>query len=288
LIFLALAILGSALIPVLFRGFADWRINVFWAIPVNYLTCVCVGAVWIGDPFDLASAPAQPWFWLAALQGFVLAVNFFLLAYTAQRAGVSAAALASRLSVAVPSLLAFVVYGDSLGVAKIAGLATALLALYLCTVGERREGPSNSPMTKSLPVLVFVAFGAYFIVIKYAQAQYLSDSSYHAYVMSSFVFAFVTAVVICLAWGALRLAGFSAKDLIAGLLLGVVNYVAVYALIKALALDGWQSSQIYPIYSVGVVAVSTLLAMALFNERLSRMRKAGLIVGLVAVALLNQ
>lgn len=288
MIFLALAILGSGLIPVLFRGFADWRINIFWAIPVNYLTCVLVGSVWAGHVLDLAGLPLQPWFWLAALQGIVLAVNFFLLAYTAQRAGVSVAALASRLSVAIPSLLAFLVYGDSLSVAKIAGLAAALLSLYLCTAPETRNAPGNPLAIKFLPLLVFVSFGCYFIVIKYAQAHYLNDSSYHAYVMSSFLFAFLTAVVICLSRGVLALADFGITHVIAGLLLGVVNYVAVYALVKALALEGWQSSQLYPIYSVGVVAVSALLAMLLFNERLSLLRKTGLIVGLIAVVLLNR
>jgi len=190
MIFLALAILGSGLIPVLFRGFADWRINVFWAIPVNYLTCILVGSVWAGHALDLAGLPLQPWFWLAALQGIVLAVNFFLLAYTAQRAGVSVAALASRLSVAIPSLLAFLVYGDSLSVAKIAGLAAALLSLYLCTAPEGRNARRHPLAIKFLPLLVFVSFGCYFIVIKYAQAHYLNDSSYHAYVMSSFLFLF--------------------------------------------------------------------------------------------------
>jgi drug/metabolite transporter (DMT)-like permease len=288
MIFLVLAILGSALIPVLFRGFMDWRINVFWAIPVNYLTCVFVGGVWAGHGLDPADLPSQPWFWLAALQGVILAVNFFLLAYTAQRAGVSVAALASRLSVAIPSLLAFVVYGDSLGVAKIAGLAAALLSLYLCTAPEGRRGRGNSLAINFLPVLVFLTFGCYFIVIKYAQAHYLDDSSYHAYVMSGFIFAFLTSVSICLARGLLTLADFGVNHVVAGVLLGMVNYVAVYALVKALALEGWQSSQLYPIYSVGVVAVSALLAMLLFNERLSLTRKAGLIVGLIAVVLLNR
>jgi multidrug transporter EmrE-like cation transporter len=95
-------------------------------------------------------------------------------------------------------------------------------------------------------------------------------------------------VVICLARGVLTLADFAVRHGAAGLLLGIVNYAAVYALVKALALDGWQSSQLYPIYSVGVVAVSTLLAMLLFNERLSRARTAGLVVGLIAVVLLNR
>jgi multidrug transporter EmrE-like cation transporter len=89
-------------------------------------------------------------------------------------------------------------------------------------------------------------------------------------------------------FGLIVLKQFRLVHLLAGLLLGVVNYVAVYALIKALALEGWQSSQLYPMYSVGVVAVSTGLAMLLFNEKLSNIRKVGLAVGLVAVALLNR
>ena len=123
MIFLLLAILGSGLIPVLFRAFDGWRVNVFWAIPINYLTCALVGGVWAGRPLDLAQLSSQPWVGLALLQGVILAVNFFLLAYTAQRAGVAVAALASRLSVAIPAVLAFLLYGDSLNVVKIVGLA---------------------------------------------------------------------------------------------------------------------------------------------------------------------
>jgi multidrug transporter EmrE-like cation transporter len=55
-----------------------------------------------------------------------------------------------------------------------------------------------------------------------------------------------------------------------------------------LALKGWQSSQLYPIYSVGVVAVSTLLALICFKEKLSRRKTVGLAVGVLAVALLNR
>ena len=288
MIFLVLAILGSALIPVLFRGFADWRVNVSWAIPVNYLTCVFVGGIWGGYPHELANLPAQPWLWLATVQGVILAVNFFLLAYTAQRAGVSVAALASRLSVAIPSILAFLFYGDSLTLMKFAGLVAALLSLYLCTASTERNASARPFAVKFLPVLVFLTFGCYFFVIKYAQVRYLGESSFHAYVMSSFLFAFLTSLAICLVRGLLVLTQFHVIDALAGLLLGVVNYVAVYALVKALALEGWQSSQLLPIYSVGVIAVSSLLAVLFFKERLSRQKRFGLVVGLMAVVLLNQ
>jgi drug/metabolite transporter (DMT)-like permease len=287
MIFLILAIVGSGLIPVLFRAFDSWRVNVFWAIPVNYLTCALVGRLWASQSLDLARLPSQPWVGLALLQGVILAINFYLLAYTAQRAGVAVAALASRLSVAIPAILAFFIYNDSLNLLKFVGLGAALCSLYLCTAPDGRSNADRSLSIKLLPLLLFFTFGCYFTIIKYAQAHFLNESTYHPYVMAGFLFAFLTSVIIGAARRLLVVRHFRIGHALAGVLLGAVNYIAVYALIKMLALTGWQSSQLYPVYSVGVVGVSTLLAMILFRERLSRMRAVGLFVGLISVALLN-
>jgi len=285
MIYLLLAIFGSGVIPVIFRAFDKFGINLFWAIPVNYVTCVLVGSFLTGDSGGVVSVTAKPWLWLAAVQGILLAVNFYLLAQTAQRAGVALAALASRLSVAIPSLLAFALYGDSLTAIKLAGLLTALMALYLCTAPEK--GAGGSRLFQLLPLLVFATFGVYFTILKYLQTYYLDDSSYHSYVMSAFVFAFLSSIVIGAAKSVFSLADFRVKHISAGIFLGVINYVAVYTLLQVLALKGWQSSQLFPIYSVGVVAVSAVLAVLLFRERISKQKTIGLALGSVAVALLN-
>jgi len=285
MIYLLLAIFGSGVIPVIFRAFDKFGVNLFWAIPANYVTCVLVGSLLTGNSVGVLSVTAKPWLWLAAVQGILLAVNFYLLAQTAQRAGVALAALASRLSVAIPSLLAFALYGDSLTAIKLAGLLTALMALYLCTAPEK--GAGGSRLFQLLPLLVFATFGVYFTILKYLQTYYLDDSSYHSYVMSAFVFAFLSSIVIGTAKSVFSSADFRLKHICAGIFLGVVNYVAVYALLQVLALKGWQSSQLFPIYSVGVVAVSAVLAVLLFRERLSKQKTIGLAVGSIAVALLN-
>jgi len=288
MIYLLLALAGSGVIPVLFRAFETWRINLFWAIPVNYLACITIGSVLAQGRFGAMAMATQPWIWLAAVQGFLLAVNFFLLARTAQRAGVAIAALASRVSVAVPAFLAFFLYGDSLTLMKVAGLAAALVALYLCTAPERGTAQQSSRLLQNLPVLVFVTFGCYFSILKYLQTHYLDASMYHAYVMCGFIFAFATAITIGFTKGVIARAEFRLRHVVAGLFLGMVNYLAVYALLRVLALQGWESSQIFPIYSVGVVAVSAVLAVLLFKERLSRQKTFGLAVGMLAVILLNR
>jgi drug/metabolite transporter (DMT)-like permease len=288
MLYLLLAILGSGVIPVIFRGFDKLGVNLFWAIPTNYVICVLIGNIWAGSSLELSNLAAQPWTGLAAIQGILLAVNFYLLAYTAQRAGVAVAALASRLSVAIPSLLAFVLYGDSLTFVKIAGLCAALLALYLCTAPDKNPSATTVRPFQLMPVLVFITFGCYFSILKYLQAYYLDGSSYHAYVMSGFIFAFASSIMIGFSRRVFSARDFRMKHIYAGICLGGINYVAVYALLEVLALRGWESSQLFPIYSVGVVAVSAILAMLIFRERLSRQRTIGLAVGLIAVALLNQ
>lgn len=288
MLFLALAIFGSGVIPVIFRAYEGWRVNLFWAIPFNYLTCVIVGNLLSGKVLNPSELVSQAWILFAALQGLILAVNFYLLAHTAQRAGVAIASLASRLSVAIPSLLAFVLYGDSLSPIKAAGLGAALLALYFCTAPDRLIGAPASRLLQLAPITLFLTFGCYFTILKYLQTYYLTESSYHAFVMSGFVFAFLSSIVIGAVKGVFASGDFRLRHLGAGIFLGMVNYVAIYALLKILALEGWQSSQLYPIYSVGVVAVSTILAFIFFRERLSRQKMLGLVVGLVAVALLNR
>jgi len=287
MISLLLAILCSAGLPLLFRAFDDWRVNLFWAIPVNYFACIVVGAIFAPAPPDVSALLSQPWFLLAMLQGLILAVNFYLLAYTAQRAGVSVAVLASRLSVAIPAILAFLLYGDSFNAVKTVGLAAALSSLYLCTATGQDFGVTRAWLRRLLPILVFFMFGCHFTLLKFTQARYLDSSSYHVYVTTSFFFAFVTSVAIGLARIRSRVEVRSG-DLIGGGVLGLINYGAIYFLVKVLSLEGWQSSQLFPIYSVGVVSVSSLLAMILFKERLSRLKTFGLVVGLTAVALLNR
>jgi drug/metabolite transporter (DMT)-like permease len=288
MLYLTLAILGSGVIPVIFRAFDKLGVNLYWAIPVNYVTCVFIGTIWARNLHDLTSLPAEPWMSFAAVQGFLLAINFYLLAYTAQRAGVAVAALASRLSVAIPALLAFLLYGDSVTLSKVIGLGTALLALYLCTAPDKGSAAAAGRMFQLAPLLVFLTFGCYFSILKYLQTYFLSPASYHFYVMSGFTFAFISSIAIGVAKGVLSLAALGRKHLLAGILLGGINYIAVYALLEVLALQGWESSQIFPIYSVGVVAVSAILAVLCFGERLSRQRMTGLAAGLVAVALLNR
>ena len=58
--YLLLAILGSGVIPVIFRAFDKLGVNLFWAIPANYVICVLIGNVWAGSSLEMMNLAAQP------------------------------------------------------------------------------------------------------------------------------------------------------------------------------------------------------------------------------------
>jgi drug/metabolite transporter (DMT)-like permease len=77
------------------------------------------------------------------------------------------------------------------------------------------------------------------------------------------------------------------RDFLAGILLGGVNYGSVYFLIRALSVEGWESSEIFPTISIIVVVLSSLGAYIFFKENFHRLKIVALILGLISVVFIN-
>ena len=296
MIFLLFAILCSAVIPVSFKAFARWDLDVRLVVACNYFACFVCGAVSSGQVYWYPAQSGGFILSLTVVQGGLLAGNLFLLAYTSQRVSVALAAFASRVSVAVPTAAAFFLFDDRLTASKGLGIGLALLALSLVTVppGSPSGAPAHRVHSRALLPLVFLSYGTHFLFFKYVQEIYLTEQTHHLYLGQSFLFAFFVSMVPLL-WSsdtppakASSRARPIAQSMVWGVLLGINNYIAVFLFITALSLPGWESSAIFPIFSFGVVLLSSVAAAVLFAERLNRLQMIGLAVGMVSVVLLNQ
>jgi drug/metabolite transporter (DMT)-like permease len=76
------------------------------------------------------------------------------------------------------------------------------------------------------------------------------------------------------------------RDVIAGLLLGTVNYGSVYFLVKAYDSELMSKSTLLPVNNLAVVILGTLAAVFLFREKLNRINFLGVACSVVALALL--
>lgn len=286
MIYLIFAIVFSTLNHLLFKAFARLRINLLSAIVTNYAVCVVIGYSSSLGTVSLRSMFAQNWYPFSVLQGILLAACFFLIGRTTEKQGVAIASLTTRLSVAIPTFLAFLLYDDVVTIFKIIGIITALVALFLSGT-EDTDAVYPRQAINILPFLLFVSFGTHSTLIKFVQVKFLLNTSYHIYVMAAFLWAFLISGLV-LAWGVFKKkqAG-EWKDIFSGFILGCTNYGSVYFLIKALSVPGWQSSQVFPTISVTVVSISSLGAWAIFNERLHLRMLLAIVVGLGSIVLVN-
>ena len=284
--FLLLAILFSTLNHLLFKAFARWRIDLLSAIVTNYVVCAVIGYSSSVDLIQLRSVLVLDWFPFTVIQGGLFVVCFYLIGLTTAKQGVAVASLATRLSVAIPTVLAFFLYDDTVTTLKVAGILAALIALYMIGA-ENGATTDRLQKIKILPVALFVGFGINTTLIKFVQAQFLDNTSYHAYVMSSFL----TALLISASGLVWKIFGkhhtATWKDLISGIVLGCTNYGAVYFLIRTLGVPGWQSSQLFPTISIAVVSLSSFGAWAAFNERLHRRVLGAIVIGIGSIILVN-
>jgi drug/metabolite transporter (DMT)-like permease len=272
----------------LFKAFARLRIDLLSAIVANYAVCVVIGYSSSNENVFQTSIFAQNWYPFSVIHGGVFVACLFLIGRTTEKQGVATASLATRLSVIIPTFTAFLLYGDLVTISKIAGILLALLALYLSCIDPAGSAqPLRSKSMLLLPITLFAAFSVHLTLVKFVQVQFLGSTSYHVYVMFTFLSAFFISGSI-LVWRLFKKQQTCRwKDLISGLVLGGSNYGAVYFLIRALSVAGWQSSQLFPTVSVAVLGFSSLGAWALFNERLPRRMLGALAIGAGSIVLIN-
>ena len=92
MIFLLVAIVCSAAIPVLFKAFGRWQLDIRLVVPANYLACAICGTLFSGQLYLSAPQAQGLMIVLTVVQGGLLAGNLYLLAYASQRVSVALAA----------------------------------------------------------------------------------------------------------------------------------------------------------------------------------------------------
>lgn len=286
MIWLALSILCSTLIFITFRLFPRFGIDNLQAIVFNYLIAYTVGSLSGGFELDVVTLPQKPWFSSVIILGFLFISLFQLMAIVSQKFGVAAVSVAVKMSLVIPVVFAIIYYGESAGIWKIIGIALALAAVYFAT--RKPSATTGHPGMIWLPMLLFIGSGFLDSFLKYNQ-QELVPISEHSYFTSLI---FLMAAVIGLFWYMFAFINQKTspprwKNILGGIALGIPNYGSIFFLIKALDMHNLESSVIFPVNNVGIVALSVICARILFNENLSRLNLLGVILAMLSIALMT-
>lgn len=289
MIFIILSVLCSTIIGVIFRLFTDYKIDTFQAIIYNYIVCLIVGSAIMGQ------SPVQGEFWLtdwfpyAFGLGATFIATFILIARTVQVYGISVNAVVQRMSLLIAVIFAFIVFGEAVTTFKIIGIIFALIAVILSSI-KKTENETATNTKKSLlilfPISVFLLSGGIECVLQYVQKTILQNDlgqlQFTTFLFGTAAFFGVFILIFNLITKRMT---FDKKHLIAGIALGVPNFGSIYFLLKALDTE-WDSSVVLPVNNVGVIIVSSIVAILLFREKLSRLNLLGILLAVFAIILM--
>lgn len=282
---LLLSIASSTIILTLFKAFGKFKVNTFQAIVVNYIVAASCGYVAYGATIWTDLPWFKSWFIPAALLGVLFIAIFNLMALTAQRAGLSVASVATKMSVALPILFGFLYYKEEVSLPKVVGILLALIALYLSS--QKNEGSRKLQLkVLVLPLLVFLGSGVIDTSIKFLEEQYVGQKDVSQFSATIFAFAALSGILLIIIKAFQSKVKIQGKNLVAGIALGIPNYFSIYFLVQALRIPYLDSATVFTLNNIAIVVAATLIGILLFKERLSKSNWLGIVLALISIAVI--
>ncbi|MBX3689821.1 EamA/RhaT family transporter [Dokdonella sp.] len=270
------AVVCSVLVSVLLKLAPRWRIELLQAIACNYLVAGIATALILRPTLAPLGSSAAAWPALVAL-GILLPTIFLVLAASVRSTGIVRSDVAQRLSLLLPLLAAFALFGETPAPLKLLGCTLGLVALP--GMIWRSEADALVGTGWRWPLGVFFGFGVIDILFKQIARSGLPLGSSLQIV---FALALVVATIIVLA----RRVRFDRRSLAAGIVLGLLNFGNIAFYLRAHRALPDAPSLVFAGMNLGVVALGALTGLWLFRERLSAINFAALSLAAVAVALI--
>lgn len=280
MLYLLLAMLGSAAMSLVLKAFRARKGNRYGIILGNYITCVLVGLLMMPDRSLLLHGSLSTLIF-GVIGGFFFVAGLTAMQSSIQVNGAALTAAFGKLGLVVTLGVSILCFGERPGPMQLLGIALVFAALVLIHGGKAEKAAGGS---FALLLLVLLFGGGGDVMAKIFE-QLGGEGEGTLY----FFWLFLTAGLLAalLAWRETRLTGLKLLpgELAAGVLVGLPNYFS--SLLLLLALERMPALVVYPAASTGTILLVTLLSALLFREKISRRQCTGLALILAALVLLN-
>jgi len=284
MLYLIFSILSSTSIFIIFKLIGKLRINTFNVIVINYIIASAVGFILYGSGLSIERIISAPWMVPAVIIGIVFIITFYTIGISSQKAGITITTVAAKMSVVFPILFSIIYYSEELGFIKATGIITALFAVILSVI--RKSNTQADKKYLILPFILFIFLGIVDSIIKYSQEAYLTTGLSSLFTATLFTVSGITGILVAVA-NKRVIKGFSdIRIWYWGIILGISNFGSVFFLINALNKNIYDSSIIFGINNIGIVALSVLAGLLFFRERLTIINWSGICLAFIAIIML--
>ena len=285
MISLALAIVFSSCIFVIFKLFDQYKIDVFQAIVFNYFTAFLCGILLYGNEWNPIALKDITWFYYAIVAAILFISLFILMGLSSQKNGVAITSVAVKMSMAASVFGMIFLYNESVSSLKILGILFAFAGVVLVSWQSK---DANENQKKSLWMLFALFFGSGILdlVLNYVQNNELKVLTPSLFSAFGFGMAGIIGLVVFLFQLQQKKARFALKNVFGGIALGIPNYFSIYLLIKSYKDTGWADSTVLAIINVSIVCIAALTGFLIFKEKLNLTKGLGIVASLLAIMML--
>ena len=215
--------------------------------------------------------------------GLLLPSLFLVLALSVRYTGIVKTDIAQRLSLFIPVMAAFLLFGETYSIVKILGIAIAFIAIVFSVPWKKQTESSNSYWI--YPVIVFIGMGIIDILFK--QIAKTENIPFTSSLLVVFILAFIISILYLLYQILVNGLKLTMINLICGWILGIANFGNIVFYLKAHQTLYNQPSVVFSSMNIGVILLGSAVGVLIFREKLSRINYAGIVLALISILILS-
>lgn len=278
MLFLILSIICSVTVGIIFKVSRKKEVSSIQIVASNYALALLLCYFFFKPNLNEIST-AAPWGIYSAI-GILLPSIFLFLAASIKHMGIVKTDAAQRLSLFIPILAAWLLFGEEFNRLKIIAFALALPALLLIMAK-----PSANAQNKWIyPAVVLLGFGLIDILFK--QIALFTNLPYTTSLMVVFTIALVIMILAVIYELLIKKAKLKPINLLFGALIGVFNFGNILFYLKAHQSFADNPSTVFAGMNMGVIILGSFAGILLFKEKLTKWNFLGLFLALIAIVLI--
>lgn len=268
------------MIYVIFRVAKNYNCKLSTLITYNYFSATLLGIL-LFQPFNsVILNESSSWLPFGVLLGVLFILMFYLIGTSSQKAGITVTTLANKLSLVFPVLFSLIYFNEQISTIKYVSLGTAVIAVILTVY--KKDVKKTNLLFIVLPILIFLGSGLVDSIVKFVQGIKISEDEVTLYTIVVFFVAFLCGVIISL-FNKKKNFRVHIPTLLLGTLLGAANFGSLYFIIMALNKSNMDSSLVFALNNMSVVAFTALMGTLIFKEELNKINFAGIILAIVSL-----
>lgn len=282
MIYVFISVCCSIIVAVLIKLARRRNINVQQLVLWNYPCTVLMTYLLLDPQLQILSYAHLP-IGLYIPLIILLPTLFIFIALAIKFSGIVKTDVAQRMSLFIPLLASFVLFGEVASSNTLLGVMLGLVAVFF-SISWKSDSAKTKKQGFIYPIIVFLGMGVIDILFKQ-----IAQHKEIPYITSMFI-VFTGAMIfggLILLWKIfIKGEVFSRAAVGWGSLLGVFNFANIYFYMKAHRALPENPSIVFTTMNIGVIVLGSIIGVLLFKEKLSKLNYIGLILAVVSIFLI--